>query len=73
MPSITLEIFNPICDRRIDLRWIRVSHLFYDVLIEEVEKNTKIELDGLNLSPVVDDYYLIGSMIEETDLLTLNA
>ena len=47
--------------------------MFYDVLIEEVKKNTKIELDGLNLSPVVDDYYLIGSMIEETDLLTLNA
>ena len=47
--------------------------MFYDVLIEEVKKNTKIELDGLNLSLVVDDYYLIGSMIEETDLLTLNA
>ena len=47
--------------------------MFYDVLIEEVKKNTKIELDGLNLRPVVDDYYLIGSMIEETDLLTLNA
>ena len=32
-----------------DLWRIMISNLFYDVLIEEVETRTKIELDGLNL------------------------
>ena len=36
--SIKLKIFRPICDLWIDLWWIIISNLFYDVLIEEVEK-----------------------------------
>ena len=73
MRSIKVKIFRPICDRRIDLWWIIASNLFYNVLIEEVEKRTNIELDGLNLRLVVDYYDLMGFVIEENELLTCNA